>query len=412
MQLLAACLVLLVAGLAGLQLSCRRSTRQATAHLAELTAHLDGRSQPAADRSTVLRRLDRAVEEALARNAEERRLAESLGAALDVLPLGVVIADQHGRVLFRNQSAAALFAARGADALAAEAISELLRSAPSGEPATRTLELYGPPRRTLVLTTDSLDDAHSTFSVVVEDVSERRRLEAVRRDFVANVSHELKTPVGAVGLLAETLAGEDDPDVVHRLAERLQLEAFRVARIIDDLLDLSRLEAEEGPLQETVSVHEVVTQAVEQARPAANHREVTLQVAEVPRHWTVVGDRRQLVSALFNLLENAVKYSEPGSTVEVLNATDGATIDVAVLDHGVGIPSRHLDRIFERFYRVDRGRGRDTGGTGLGLSIVRHVVANHRGEVLVESREGEGSVFTLRLPAKAGPVDLTAEAAS
>ena len=415
MQLLAAGLLLLVAGLAAALASRRRATSRATAHLAEAVARLDGRSyasdHPPADLATALRRLDRAVDASLERAARQRRLADALASTLDAMPLGVVVAGQGGEVLFRNESAAALFAARGADALAAEAISDLLRAAASGHPLSRTLELYGPPRRTLTLTTDSLDEAGTTVAVVVEDVSERKRLEAVRRDFVANVSHELKTPVGAVGLLAETLFAEDDPEVVHRLAERLQLEAFRVARIIEDLLDLSRLEAEESPLHEPVPVHDVVAQAVDQARPAANHRLLSLDVVDVPRHWSVVGDRRQLVSALFNLLDNAVKYSEPGSSVEVVGTTDGKTIDVAVHDHGVGIPSRDLDRIFERFYRVDRGRGRDTGGTGLGLSIVRHVVGNHGGEVLVESREGEGSVFTLRLPA-GGPVALSDEAAS
>jgi two-component system, OmpR family, sensor histidine kinase SenX3 len=245
---------------------------------------------------------------------------------------------------------------------------------------------------------------------VVEDVSERRRLEAVRRDFVANVSHELKTPVAAVGLLAETMAGEDDPTTVRRLAERIQDEAFRVAKIIDDLLDLSRLEAEEAVRHEPVRVAEVVAAAAAQIEPAATLRSVRLEVVAAPRSWTVHGDRRQLVSALANLLENAVKYSDDGCAVEVRARTDGAAIEVSVRDTGIGIPSRDLGRIFERFYRVDRGRGRDTGGTGLGLSIVRHVASNHGGEVLVESVEGEGSTFTLRLPAAPGPVGLVADA--
>ena len=411
MAFLVAGLLLLVAALAAVAAAHRRSTRQAAARLVETAARLDGRDDPANDLPAALRRLERAVATAREEAGQQRRLAEALGSALDAMPVGVVVADHGGEVLFRNDSAATLCTARGADALAAEAISDLLRSAASGQRLSRTLELYGPPRRTLTLTTEWLDEAGTTVAVVVEDVSERKRLDAVRRDFVANVSHELKTPVGAVGLLAETLVAEDDPEVVRRLAERLQLEAFRVARIIEDLLDLSRLEAEESPVHEAVPVHEVVAQAVDQARPAANHRRLALEVGDVPRHWSVVGDRRQLVSALYNLLENAVKYSEPGSAVEVVGRTDGTTIDVAVQDHGVGIPSRDLDRIFERFYRVDRGRGRDTGGTGLGLSIVRHIVGNHGGEVLVDSREGEGSVFTLRLPAT-GPVALSTGAAS
>jgi two-component system sensor histidine kinase SenX3 len=213
--------------------------------------------------------------------------------------------------------------------------------------------------------------------------------------------------VGALGLLAETLGAEDDPDVVRRLAARMQLESQRVARIIDDLLDLSRIESEEAPLREPVPVHLVLAQAVERIRPAADHRGIGIDAAEPPPRLTVLGDRRQLVSALYNLLENAVKYSDEGSDVQVRARTDGVSVELSVRDRGIGIPGRDLERIFERFYRVDHSRGRDTGGTGLGLAIVRHVAANHRGEVLVESHEGEGSTFTLRLPAGPGPVAVT-----
>jgi two-component system sensor histidine kinase SenX3 len=241
---------------------------------------------------------------------------------------------------------------------------------------------------------------------VVEDVSEGRRLEAVRRDFVANVSHELKTPVGALALLAETLAEEDDQAVTQRLARRMQIEAGRVGRIIEDLLDLSRLEAEEAPERQPVPLHLIVGQAVEQIRPSAELRNIELRVSEVPRRLQVLGDRRQLVSALFNLLENAVKYSEGGASVEVDCETNGREVAVSVCDHGMGIPTRDLERIFERFYRVDRSRGRDTGGTGLGLAIARHVATNHGGRVDVDSHEGQGSTFTLRLPAPSGLVAL------
>jgi two-component system sensor histidine kinase SenX3 len=262
------------------------------------------------------------------------------------------------------------------------------------------------------VTAAPLTDGSRTIGAVaiIEDVSEGRRLEAVRRDFVANVSHELKTPVGALALLAETLAEEDDQAVTRRLARRMQIESARVGRIIEDLLDLSRLEAEESPVREPVAVHLVVGQAVEQVRPAAELRQIGLEVADVSSRLRVVGDRRQLVSALFNLLENAVKYSDKGSTIEVDCGTDGRLISLSVRDHGIGIPTRDLERIFERFYRVDRARGRDTGGTGLGLAIVRHVTTNHGGQVDVDSREGEGSTFTIRLPASSGLVALTPSA--
>jgi two-component system sensor histidine kinase SenX3 len=242
--------------------------------------------------------------------------------------------------------------------------------------------------------------------VVIEDISERRRLEAVRRDFVANISHELKTPVGALGLLAETMADEEDQSVARRLAERMQLEATRVGRIIEDLLDLSRIESEESPSREPVPVHLVLAEAAERLRPTAELRSITIDVAEPNHRLTVMGERRQLVSALNNLLENAVKYSDDGGRVEVTTTTDGTWVELAVCDHGIGIPARDLERIFERFYRVDRARARDTGGTGLGLAIVRHVATNHGGDVRVESHEGEGSTFTLRLPSGPGPVAM------
>jgi two-component system sensor histidine kinase SenX3 len=213
------------------------------------------------------------------------------------------------------------------------------------------------------------------------------------------VSHELRTPVGAIGVLAETLVDESDPETIHRLAGRIRCEAERVGSIISDLLDLSRLEASGSDERAVVDIGEVVNAAAERVRPAAERSDVTVGVRPLPEA-RVTGDFRQLVSALANLLDNAVKYSDAGSRVELSVVVDG-TVDVIVRDAGIGIPSRELGRIFERFYRVDRARSRQTGGTGLGLAIVRHIATNHGGEVLVDSREGEGSVFTFRLPREA-----------
>jgi two-component system sensor histidine kinase SenX3 len=182
-------------------------------------------------------------------------------------------------------------------------------------------------------------------------------------------------------------------------------EAFRVGRIIDDLLDLSRIEAEESATRAPVPVHVVVTEAIERVRPLAQARGISLDSDEVLRSHTVNGDQRQLVSAMANLLDNACKYSDGGSTVEVRSWDDGDFVEIEVRDHGIGIPGRDLERVFERFYRVDRARSRETGGTGLGLAIVRHVATNHEGDVRVASREGDGSVFTLRL--LAGPRPAT-----
>jgi two-component system sensor histidine kinase SenX3 len=153
-----------------------------------------------------------------------------------------------------------------------------------------------------------------------------------------------------------------------------------------------------------VAVGLVAAEALDRVRHLALARDIDVVVAEPSRRMTVVGDRRQLASALGNLIENAVKYSDAGTTVEVSAVTDGRMVDIVVRDHGIGIPARDLDRIFERFYRVDRARSRETGGTGLGLAIVRHVATNHGGTVSVTSVEGEGSMFTLRLPAGPGPV--------
>ncbi len=449
--------------------------------------------------------------------------------SLDTLTQGVVLCDENGTVIYRNGRANALMVSRHGDALAAQAVTEVLEDAWHEGSAERTLDLYGPPRRTLQVRARQIDDGRRPLGVIalIEDISERRRLEEIRRDFVANVSHELKTPMGALGLLAETLVSEPDPEVAQRLAGRIHNEAFRVSRIIDDLLDLSRIESEEAPPREPVLVNLVMADAIERVRATADQRGIEIVLHEPSPPVAVMGDRRQLVSAMHALLENAITYSydnskvvvtgtvqrsnpnlehpavvgsfgepasepdtgeipavdehgadsgpaaaepdeegpvEPVFTPEILeqvttlgeaaygpsDATSSDTTTMAttattatsstapaplggapgdtagtvpaepsavvapnwrieerdnvrlsVQDHGIGIPARDLDRIFERFYRVDHGRSRDTGGTGLGLSIVRHVANNHQGWVDVESREGEGSTFTLVLPIQA-----------
>ncbi len=395
-------LVLLILGVRAI--SRRRGLRQ---RLVAVAARL-GDDPTLAERASTeeaLGQLERAADNAATAVAESSSDAMRLRRALDAMPQGVVVCNDAGEIVYRNARAVALMGARHADALAAQVVEELLTATWSGTPPSeRTLELYGPPRRTLTVRTHSIDDGQRPLGVIaaIEDVSERRRLEAVRRDFVANVSHELKTPTGALGLLAETLASETDPSVTRKLAERIHEEAFRVSRIIDDLLDLSRIEAEEAPPRDLVLINLVMAEALERVRALAEQQGVTLEMKEPSPPVAVVGDRRQLVSALHNLLENAVKYSDSGSSVQVTGQVNGDDIEMVVRDHGIGIPSRDLERIFERFYRVDQGRSRHSGGTGLGLSIVRHVANNHEGSVTVESREGEGSTFTLKLPLNTG----------
>ncbi|HZB71972.1 MAG TPA: ATP-binding protein [Acidimicrobiales bacterium] len=380
------------------------------AALAVLVAVVVAARQAGFSRATH-QRLERDVERAWADRDAAALATTRLVRGLDAVTHGIVVWDEAGREVVRNAAAAAFVGARHGDALVESAVRDGLRAALDGEPDSRELDLFGPPRRALLLSAVPVSDGDRLLGAVavIEDVSERRRLEAVRRDFVANISHELKTPVGALGLLAETLGAEDDPVVSRRLAERMTNEAFRVARTIDDLLDLSRIEAEPSVEEEVTAVHAVVAEAVERIAPVGRSRHIRLDV-EVPRRHAVRGDRRQLVSAVANLLENACKYSDAGSTVTVRSRADGSWVEIDVADSGVGIPEQDLERVFERFYRVDRARSRETGGTGLGLAIVRHVAGNHGGEVRVRSHEGEGSVFTLRLPAGPGPVALPAEA--
>ncbi len=344
--------------------------------------------------------LERSTDRAAETVAEASADAIRLRRALDTLPQAVIVCNEAGEPVFRNVRAISLMGSRHGDAIAAQAVDELLAATAPGASEERTLELYGPPRRTLTVRTQSIDNGQRALGViaVIEDVSERRRLEEVRRDFVANVSHELKTPMGALGLLAETLLEETEPEVSNRLAQRIHLEAFRISRIIDDLLDLTRIESEASPPRDPVLVNLVMAEAAERVRAAAEQRSVDVVLDEPSPPVAVLGDRRQLTSAVYNLLENAVKFSYEGGVVECRGALDLDDVVVEVRDKGVGIPARDLERVFERFYRVDHGRSRSTGGTGLGLAIVRHVAQNHHGTVSVESREGEGATFTLRLP--------------
>jgi two-component system sensor histidine kinase SenX3 len=236
--------------------------------------------------------------------------------------------------------------------------------------------------------------------VLAEDQTESRRVDEVRRDFVANISHELKTPVGALALLAETVEeAADDPDAVLRFAGRMRQEAARLTDLVQDLIMLSRIQAAEPvPDPRTVQLDSVVAEALDRCRMRATARGIALEVSG-ESGISILGDEDLLVTALRNLLENAVAYSPDKTRVEVTTRTaDSWMAEVSVTDQGIGIPERDRERIFERFYRVDPARSRATGGTGLGLAIVKHVTAAHGGNVTVWSKEGGGSTFTLRLP--------------
>jgi signal transduction histidine kinase len=232
---------------------------------------------------------------------------------------------------------------------------------------------------------------------------ELHRVNKIRRDFVANVSHELKTPATSLRLLAESLEEtiDEDPVQARLFAAQLKKETERLSHLITDLLDLTRLESQEGienPVD--VDVRGVLMTVLARMRRVARKKNITLQWKRFGRaaQYTVHGDETLLNSMFTNLVENAVKYTPPGGRVEVTGGFEGSEIVIRVSDTGIGIPEGKLPRIFERFYRVDKARSKETGGTGLGLSIVKHIAENHGGRVTVESRLGEGSTFTVYLP--------------
>jgi two-component system, OmpR family, sensor histidine kinase SenX3 len=368
-----------------------------TARMGESDLQFGGR----AGLETGLAKLERVVDATVA-VASEARSAESLmKEALFAVPQGVVVGDDQGNVSFQNPAAEALLGPTGTRSQLGDAVQRLLEAAADGVDESATADVDGPPPRKLQLQGHALHDSRQTLGgiVVIEDRSEHTRHEAVRREFVDNIGQELKRPVGALGLLAETLAGERDPVVVARLSRRLHNEAQRVSRVVDDLMLLSRIDADEHPAPEAVPVHLVVAQAAERVRPAAQDKDMTVNFGEPAQRLTVMGDRRQLVSAVYNLLDNAVKFSPNRSVVEVRGRPDGRFVEISVRDRGAGIPAIELEHIFERFYRVAGPKTRAVGGTGLGLAIVRHVAGIHEGDVRVESTEGEGSTFVLRLPA-------------
>ena len=238
--------------------------------------------------------------------------------------------------------------------------------------------------------------------ILAEDHTHARRVEEVRRDFIANVSHELKTPVGGIALLAEAvLDARDDPEAVSRFAARIQVESTRLTRLVKEIVDLSRLQVADTLHEpELVAIPAVVAEAVDRVRVAAESRSISLE-AVTDERASVFGDAELLATAIANLVSNAVNYSEAGTRVAVAARRVGDTVEITVSDQGQGIPASEQSRIFERFYRVDAARSRATGGTGLGLAIVKHVCATHGGDVSVWSEEGHGSTFTMRLPAAA-----------
>ena len=243
---------------------------------------------------------------------------------------------------------------------------------------------------------------------IISDETEIQRVNEVRRDFVANVSHELKTPIGALSLLSEAvLAAKDEPEAVEKFAKRMSIESKRLTDLVQEIINLSRLQ-DSDPLQEAfpMGVNDLIAEAVDQCRTVADSRNIGIEFLPGP-DITILGDREQLIMAIHNLIENAINYSPENTKVAVTSRIKDGIVEISITDQGIGIPEDDLARIFERFYRVDPARSRQTGGTGLGLSIVKHVAAKHGGDIKVWSAENVGSTFTLMLPLYTGASEKT-----
>ena len=318
---------------------------------------------------------------------------------------GYLVVNSAGRPLLSNERATELGVVRSG-IVDPQVLAAAARAAVSGEvvdvelrPVSTTPSLTAPratPSAVLAVVR-SIDDGR--ILVEATDESAAQRMEAARRDFVANVSHELKTPVAAMGLLAEaTVDAADDPVAVHRFAGKLQAEAVRLGALVNELIALSRLQgADPLPDLAVVEVDAVIDETVSRVATAADNAAITVTTDE-PSGLLVRGDRSLLVTALTNLVDNAINYSPAGTQVSVSRSLRDGQVQIAVTDRGVGIAPEHTERVFERFFRIDQARSRATGGTGLGLAIVKHVAANHGGTATVWSRPGTGSTFTIALP--------------
>ncbi|MFC6879983.1 MULTISPECIES: sensor histidine kinase [Actinomadura] len=337
--------------------------------------------------------------------APQSGLPPGIASVLSVLRSSAVVVDAEDRVL-RASSAARAFGVVAGDRLVVDELLAMARLVRRDGEIRETEIQVGPSRsrsradgRWFAVRVAPLG-THGLVLVLAEDLTEMRRTEAIRRDFVANVSHELKTPVGALSLLAETVEGAaDDPEAVRRFAGRMQMESVRLTNLVQDLMTLSRIQGDE-PLPELhpVSLDEVTVEALDRCQIKASSKNIEL-TSGGRAGLRVRGDEELLVTALRNLVDNAVAYSPENTRVVVATRQcDDRHVEINVTDQGIGIPDGEVERIFERFYRVDPARSRQTGGTGLGLAIVKHVTTKHGGEVTVWSKEGSGSTFTIRLP--------------
>jgi two-component system, OmpR family, sensor histidine kinase SenX3 len=324
---------------------------------------------------------------------------------LSVLPSSGVVVGPHDEVLEATANARTLGLVRGSR-IAVPELLQLVRSVRrDGDGRIVDLQISRGARvAATYLTARVAPLDESLILVLADDQTAARRIEETRRDFVANISHELKTPIGAISLLAEAVEdAAEDPDAVRKFASRMGIESARLTDLVLQIIELSRLQADDPLVHpEIVDIDEVLTDAVERRRMDAERKRITLTLAGVAG-TRVVGNARQISVAVGNLVENAVVYSDPGARVvvaaHVQARSDDDYVEITVSDNGIGIPPAELDRIFERFYRVDYARSRANGGNGLGLAIVKHIAAIHGGDVTVWSQVGQGSTFTIKIPA-------------
>ncbi len=320
---------------------------------------------------------------------------------LDVLDIASVVLAPGEVPLYYSPNAVNLGVIRD-EKLVGDDLHALIRSVRrTGTPQSGTIEIplgpIGEGTRKLAVKVNLLTE-HGVTVAFFSDESEAERIDAVRRDFVANISHELKTPISALRTLSDAVtAAATDPQVI-KFATMMNNEVERLSHLVQEIIDLSRLQ-DADPLLDaiTVDIDEAISAAVDQCQFLADSRDIEI-VRSGPTHASVVGDRTHLIMAFHNLIENAVNYSPDKTKVTVNSVVENDIVEITVIDQGVGISETDIDRIFERFYRVDPARSRETGGTGLGLSIVKHVIAKHGGEVSVWSSSGIGSTFAIRLP--------------
>ena len=370
-----------------------------------------GLSQKIVQSETVevaLRGLAKAIDEIEEQRITADAFRQQLIAALDSLNYGIAIYGQDDQLIHTNPYASSFLSGVHSGALIADAIDELFQTRDGQEVIDQELDVFDnshPSSVThsrkktfyIILRELSIEGNQIGSVVTIEDISEQERLESVRRDFISNISHELKTPIGAIALLTETLLGEPDTDLVQKFAPNILQETERLSETIDDLLSLSRIEHGSTDSFNQIDILKCAEQAIDRVNIFAKQNEVTVLTSFPPAPVHLFGDELQLTSAFYNILENSVKYKRinQGNVHLTVQQLDDF-IEVEISDNGIGIPTKDLDRIFERFYCVDRSHSGS--GVGLGLAIVRHVIVNHEGVIRIESTEGVGTTFFIQFP--------------